>query len=81
MTGRRPMNSGMKPNLIRSIGCTCRKQVDVAPAAGGTAVTGRLILFLQEADGLLAGAPRDHLFQTDEGAAADEQDVGGIDRA
>ena len=44
------------------------------------AVLPRLFLFLQEAHRLLAGAPRDHLFQPDERAAADEQDIGGIDR-
>ena len=71
------MNSGMKPNLIRSTGCACDEQVDIpAPADARTAAA--LLLFLQEAHGLLAGAPRDHLLQTHERAAADEQDVGGI---
>src|SRR5579863_5005200 len=35
---------------------------------------------MKEAHGLLARAAADHLFQSDEGAPADEQDVGRIDR-
>ena len=73
------MNSGMNPNLIRSIGCAWREQVDIA-APADAAARPCLLLFLQEAHGLLAGAPRDHLFQPHERAAADEQDVGGVHR-
>src|ERR1035441_878596 len=44
-----------------------RKQVDIAPPVGAD---GRLIVLLQEAHGLLAGAPRNYLFEAHKRPAA-----------
>ena len=75
------MNSGMKPNLIRSIGCACEsRSISRRPLIPTSCGCCPCPLFLQEAHRLLAGAPRDHLFQAHECAAADEQDVRGIHR-
>ena len=72
-TGRRPTNSGIRPNLIRSSGSTswnrslpCGSCVELAHLGG-------------EADAGLLRAVEDDLLQPGEGAAADEQDVGGVD--
>ena len=72
MTGRRPTNSGISPNLIRSCGSICSR----------TTPTSRALLRLDvglEAQRLLADAPLDDLLEADERAAADEQDVGRVD--
>ena len=62
----------MRPNLIRSSGSTSLE--DFRDALLGLGVHGRA-----EADARLLGAVLDHLLEAIEGAAADEQDVGGVD--
>ena len=71
-TGSRPTNSGISPNLIRSSGSTCSSSRPV---------------FLSFLPRISAPKPRLFsfrrrsivLFEADERAAADEQDVGGVD--
>ena len=70
--GRRPMNSGIIPNLSRSSGSTCLSS------------SVRLRCFLRldvraEAEAAAAQPPLDDLLQAAERAAADEEDVGGVD--
>jgi hypothetical protein len=72
VTGRRPTNSGMRPNLMRSCGSSCSSTVPTASALL------RLDVGL-EAHRLLAHPPLDHLLEADERPAADEQDVRGVD--
>ena len=71
-TGSRPTSSGIRPNLIRSSGSTSRNT-----SAARFSVL--LCTVAREADARLLGAVLDHLLQAVEGAAADEQDVGGVD--
>ena len=71
-TGRRPMNSGMSPNFMRSSGSTRRKHLVVAQL--------RVPVHLgAEADALAADAALDDLVDPGERAPADEEDVGRID--
>jgi hypothetical protein len=56
------------------------QQIDIAPAAAGAGTHRHFILFLQKADGLLAGAAGNGLLQTHERAPADEENVGGVHR-
>ena len=75
------MNSGIKPNLIRSTGWTLLEQVHVAAVGRrGAASASASSSGVHEAHGFGADAPGDHLFQTHERPAADEQDVGGVHR-
>ena len=71
-TGRRPTNSGIRPNFSRSSGS---RSFRISPVlrSSGPAHLGA------EADRGALAALRDDLFQPGEGAAADEQDVGGVD--
>ncbi len=72
MTGRRPMNSGMRPNFSRSSGSTRCEQLAQL----------ELLLALDlgaEAERLLADAALDDLVEADERTAADEEDVGRVD--
>ena len=39
-TGMRPMNSGMKPYLIRSCGCSCAEQIEIAAVADAHRLAG-----------------------------------------
>ena len=71
-TGRRPTNSGMSPYLMRSSGCTCSRLAAVRFSL-------RVRDLGAENQGLLVEAAGDLVFQADEGAAADEEDVGGVD--
>ena len=73
MTGRRPTNSGIIPNLLRSSGSTCANSTPVSCLVAS-------VRSAREADALLADAVRDDLLEPDERAAEDEQDVGGVDR-
>ena len=72
ITGRRPMNSGMSPNFMQVLGQDLAEQVAevlvLDPADVGA-----------EADALGAGPALDDLLDAGERAAADEQDVGGVD--
>ncbi len=73
MTGRRPMNSGIRPNLSRSSVCTsCSRSRRRCARARGADLGA-------EADPLHADAPADDVLEADERAAADEQDVRGVD--
>ena len=57
------------------------QQVDIAPAADAGGARCRLCPpRCRKPIDFVADAPRDHLFQPDERAAADEQDIGGVDR-
>ena len=72
ISGSRPMNSGIRPNLVRSSGRTWREQVlgvalDLAADLGG------------EAEGLLADPLLDDVLEPGERTTDDEQDVGGVD--
>ncbi len=69
ITGRRPINSGIRPYLIRSCGWAMLQQLVVAPRQGVQLVRGRLVGSL-EAHGALADAALDDLLQPDEGSAA-----------
>ena len=71
-TGRRPTNSGIRPYLIRSCGST-------PPTRRAVLELLRSAQLGLEAERLLADAPLDHPIEADEGAAADEQDVGRVD--
>ena len=71
-TGRRPTNSGIRPYLSRSSGSTSRK-ISPERRSSGSHDLGA------EADRGRPAARRDDLLQAAEGAAADEQDVGGVD--
>ena len=73
MTGRRPMNSGIRPYSMRSSGSTCSKTSPVSLSALDVDRGA-------EADALVADAPLDHLVELGERAAADEQDVRRVDR-
>ena len=73
MIGSRPMNSGMNPYFSRSCGCRCLRDLGHAPCCS-TLVCGAPNPIDAAADALL-----DDLLQAVEGAAADEQDVGGVD--
>ena len=71
-TGRRPMNSGISPYSIRSSGSTCsNRSPGVLLVAGADRGA--------EADALVPDSPLDHLVEVGERAAADEEDVGGVD--
>ncbi len=70
--GRRPMNSGMRPNFIRSSGSTWR-------SSSASSRSEALRDLGPEADALAADAALDDLVEPGEGPAADEQDVGGVD--
>ena len=67
------MNSGIRPYWIRSSGRQCSK---ISPVSRWSLdwIDGA------EADPLVPDAPLDHLVELGERAAADEQDVGGVDR-
>src|SRR5258708_28343915 len=54
------------------------EQVDIALPADRHRLHVALVLFGQEAHGLLADAPADDFFEAHKRAAADEQDVGGV---
>ena len=70
-TGSRPMNSGSKPNSMKSrVWAWSSAEVSAARAGAG---------WRREADGGLAQALLDDLFQAVERAADDEQDVLGVD--
>jgi hypothetical protein len=71
-TGRRPTNSGIRPNLIRSSGSTSRSISPTALASGSCTSAPKPMPDP-------SAAVADDLFQAGEGAAADEQDVGGVD--
>ena len=71
MTGSRPTNSGISPNLSRSSGISCSR---ILPRS--CAVDLRL---RAEADRPLADPLLDDLLEALERAAADEQDVGRVD--
>ena len=73
------MNSGMRPNLIRSWGCASRSRSKFALSLTATVCSVSSSASGTEADGLLADAPADDLLQPDKSPAADEQDVRGID--
>ena len=73
ITGRRPMNSGIRPYSTRSSGSTCSNSSPVSLLC--FELTGRA-----EAHALVADAPLDDLVEVRERAAADEQDVRGVDR-
>ena len=66
------MNSGIRPNLVRSSGRTWAEQVV------GVALLGALDLG-GEAEGLLADPLLDDVLETGERTAHDEQDVRGVD--
>ena len=70
-TGRRPMNSGIRPNFSRSSGSTSRRMSPVRRSSG------RADLRAEAHPTLAAGG--DDPLEAGEGAAADEQDVGGVD--
>ena len=72
MTGSRPMNSGMMPNLSMSSGMTLARMSSVLRSE-----TARR--WAPKPRPERAGALLDDLLQAGEGAAADEQDVGGVD--
>ena len=75
------MNSGMKPNLIRSTGWTCSsRSMSRRPLMPRRCRSALRPPVLQKPIDSRADAPGDHLLQPDERAAADEQDVGRIDR-
>ena len=71
-TGRRPMNSGMRPNLSRSSGCTCS-------SSSPSLKSFLLLMSAPKPSVLLPDAALDDLLEPDEGAAADEEDVGRVD--
>jgi hypothetical protein len=71
-TGRRPMNSGMRPNLSRSSGCTCA-------SSSPSFISFLLVTSAPKPRVLLPDAALDDLIEADEGAAADEEDVGRVD--
>ena len=72
MTGTRPMNSGIRPNFSRSSGSTPLQDVAGPPVVGGFDLGA-------EADRGRPAARGDDLLEPGKGAAADEQDVGGVD--
>ena len=65
------MNSGIMPNSIRSSLVTLD--------SSSPRLFSRCFGIAAEADGLAADAASDDVVESDEGAAADEQDVRGID--
>ena len=71
-TGRRPTNSGIRPNFSRSSGSTSRK---ISPVRRSSGELDRGA----EADGRALAAAGDDPLEAREGAAADEQDVRGVD--
>ena len=73
ITGRRPMNSGIRPYSIRSSGSTFS---NISPVSLST----EELDLGAEADALVADAALDHLVELRERAAADEEDVLGVDR-
>ena len=73
MTGSRPTSSGIRPKRSRSSGSTSAKGFCASAAGRAGAV------LAAEADLLPAGAGLDDLLQPVERAAADEQDVLGVD--
>ena len=77
MTGRRPTNSGIRPYLIRSCGSVWRSS-SVSRWERLVAASASVIVGL-EAQSLFADAAADHALEADEGSAADEEDVGGVD--
>ena len=70
--GRRPTNSGIMPNSRMS------SLVTWASSVAQLALVGVVLALSAKADGLAADAAGDDVFQADEGAAADEQDVGRV---
>ncbi len=70
MTGRRPMNSGMRPELQQVLG---------HDLAVGVRVVLDLVERGAEADALASGPRTDDLLETGEGAGNDEQHVRGVD--
>ena len=72
ISGSRPMNSGIRPNLVRSSGRTWASRSSASRSAGAADLGG-------EAEGLLADPLLDDVLEPGEGAAHDEQDVGGVD--
>ena len=72
ITGRRPTNSGIRPNLSRSSGSVFLQHLAGAPLVGIGDVRA-------EADRLALQAVADDLLEARERAAADEQDVGRVD--
>ena len=67
------MNSGMRPNFSRSSGSTWAKQLAQVAAVGACGCSAA------KPTPLLADAALDDLLDAGERAAADEQDVGGVD--
>ena len=72
ISGSRPMNSGIRPNLVRSSGRTWASRSSASRSAGAADLGG-------EAEGLLADPLLDDVLEPGEGATHDEQDVGGVD--
>ena len=72
ITGRRPTNSGIRPNLSRSSGSLFSSSSPVRRSSGAATCAPKPI-------DLLLQAVADDLFEAREGAAADEQDVGRVD--
>jgi hypothetical protein len=72
MTGRRPTNSGIRPNLIRSSGSISRKTSVIA-------LLGLAVHAGAKADADFSVRFCNDLLQAIERAAADEQDVGRVD--
>jgi len=77
VTGRRPTNSGIMPNLMRSSGVTWARvsRARASPASSRPVAPPARA----EPEALLADALADDLLEPDEGAAADEEDVRGVD--
>ena len=73
-TGRRPTNSGIRPYLIRSSGSTSFSRLADRPCCSS-----RLRTSAPKPMPVFSDAAADDLLQPVERAAADEQDVGGVD--
>ena len=71
-TGRRPTNSGIRPNFRRSSGSTLAEQRAEVLLVGAADVGA-------EADAAVADAALDDLVEAGERTTADEQDVRGVD--
>ena len=72
MTGSRPTNSGMSPYFSRSSGWISVREVADAPLVPALDLG-------PEAHARASHPALDDLVEADEGAAADEEDVGGVD--
>ena len=71
---------GDKPIFQQVLRLRLAQQLGVALSADGSDVGLERIAIGLEAEGFLTHTARNHLFEPDERAAADEQDIGGIDR-